>query len=95
MTEAIDLLGPLLTFLSLELAAIGYLVKEVADEPTESNSITVLSVCYGLAIISSLAYVIIAALGTSCDGLLSVAGLFALLSVGAYGSGLYFLRDTS
>jgi len=95
MTEAISVLGPLLTFLSLELAAAGYLVNEVAENPRESHSIQAFSVCYGLSVGCSLAYVTHTAWPQSnpSDFWLVGAGLLALLSVGAYAAGLYYLLD--
>lgn len=95
MTEAMSVLGPLLTFLSLELAAAGYLVNEVAENPRESRSVQAFSVFYGLSVCFSLAYVTLTAWPHSnpSDVWLVGAGFLALLSVGAYAAGLYYQLD--
>ena len=95
MPGAIEVLGPLLTFLSLELAAAGYLIKEVAENPRESNSIIAFGVFYGLSVSLALYYLTHTAWPRSepSDIWLAIAGVLALASVLAYGAGLYFLQD--
>jgi len=95
MIEAISVLEPLLTFLSLELVAAGYLINEVAENPSESHAVQVFSIFYGLSVIFSIVYLMfVAAPNRNSSGwLLVVAGGCALISVGAYGAGLYYLLD--
>lgn len=90
MFDPTSLLSPLLTFLSLELAAIGYLVNEVVDKPKESRWIEALSVTYGLSVTAGLGYI---TLGSFMDPppyrILTIAGAMALASVFAIGAVLY------
>ena len=93
MPTGIDVLGPLLTFLSLELAAGGYLIKDVADGKGSSIGVTLFVACYAISIIFALAFVILIGFSIGpVDCLMGFSGIFALCSVGLYG---YAIVDLS